>query len=88
MNQQQGPSSDQISEFMEGMQQEMERQFNNVRIGWKRLGRNRYEAAPADDPNDVGQILIKKDYRLIISNPDSDGPWGGNVTALVFKRVW
>ena len=57
MSQQQGPSSDQISEFMEEMQKGFEDYFSNLDLQWKRLGRGRYEASG-------GQISIKKDYRL------------------------
>ena len=36
MSQQQGPSSDQISEFMEGMQKGFEDYFSNLDLQWKR----------------------------------------------------
>ena len=85
MSQQQGPSSDQISDFMEGMQKGFEDYFSNLDLQWKRVGRGRYEASG-------GQITIKKDYRLSLEAKNTfagaQGGLLGDGSVMVFKRVW
>lgn len=85
MSQQQGPSSDQISDFMEQMQKGFEDYFSNLDLQWKRVGRGRYEASG-------GQITIKKDYRLSLEAKNTfagaQGGLLGDGSVMVFKRVW
>ena len=70
MNQQQGPSSDQISEFMEGCRK-AGRLFQQCRSSVEEGGTGSLQLMI----HDVGQILIKKGLSFDYKQSGFDGPW-------------